>query len=78
MDLDIAPRQGAGLVERDGIDTSQLFHIGSAFEQNPFPCPVGDGREDGGRRRQDDGARGRDHQEDHGSIECDVMPQSEP
>ena len=55
--LRLALGERARLIERDGLDRRGLLDVDAAFEEDAAPRAVRDSGEDGGGRRDDEGAR---------------------
>ena len=67
-DVQPAVRQRPGLVERDAADRRQLLEVRAALDEHALPRRRGQRRHDRHRRRDDERARARDHQQHERSI----------
>ncbi len=60
---------GAGLVEGDGFEATEVFQVGAAFDQDAVAGGLGDAGQDGGGGAQGQGAGGGGDQQGHGAQE---------
>ncbi len=68
-DLQLALREGAGLVHGDDIDLRELFDGRAAAEEHAMPRSPRDGGQNRRRNRQNECAGAHHHQQRHGAIE---------
>ena len=67
--LVVPHRQGASLVETQGLQEAQVFQILPPLHEHPPPGRGGQAADDRGRRGEDQGARARRHQKDAGRVD---------
>ena len=66
--LGLAFGDGAGLVQRHGLDLARLFQVHTTFDQDASPRPSGQTADDGDGRGNHQGARAGDDQQHQGLV----------
>ena len=66
---ELAMREGAGLVEDNGIDLRQDIHIVGTLDENTFPRGTPDATEERQRHTDDEGTGTGDHEEHQGTVQ---------